>query len=392
MKKFFSVLLTLSLLLSVCGAFAEDTVQIGIIVPYTGNIALYGENMYKGATLAAEEINANGGILGGKMIEIVKFDDQNDQNQTVEGFNQLVRQGIEVIIGPLSSGNTAAITSKANDEEIVLVTCTATGDALDTEDNFVFRCCYLDSYQGAIGAAFCYLNNYKKVGAIYCASDTYSKGLFDSFATACDKYGVEIVATESTPSFDYTEYTNQFKKMIDAGAELVYTPYYYDVIGPYLVNQARSAGFTGVILGADGFDGTDGYVVPGSNMDDFNNVYWNNHFFAGASEEKVSSFVTRYGTAYNNETPNALSALPYDAVYMIADAMNRAGATDAESVREALSDSSVVYDLVTGSFTLDESGAPMKSATMLEFYHDPESDTVQTRMLSVIDELPAVSE
>ena len=385
MKK--TVAAVLAVLMLLTAAAAAETIQIGIILPYTGNLALYGESMYEGATLAAKEINEKGGVLGCE-LEIVKYDDMNDPNESLNGFNSLYMDGVELMIGPLSSTCTAQIVDAANNEGVVLLTATATNDALDTEDNYVFRSCYLDSFQGAIGAAFAYQQGYKKVGVVYCASDTYSKGLGDSFIAACEKYGVEIVAVESTATLDYTEYTNQFLAMVNAGAELVYCPYYYDVIGPYVVNQARAAGFNGIILGADGFDGVPDYVVPGSNLDDFNNVYWNNHFDPTAESEMVQNFVANFKAAYNDKTPNALCVLPYDGVYILASAIERAGAADAESVREALADTSAVYECVTGTFNLDETGAAAKGAAFFSFYHEPGSDVVTTIPIGAINELP----
>lgn len=387
MKKTVVILVALMMAVSLCcSAVAEDSIRIGILVPYTGGLALYGESMYEGASMAAEEITASG-VLG-KALEIVKYDDQNDPNESLNGFYNLISQGIDLIIGPLSSTCTGAIIDAANDEEVVLLTGTATNDALDTEDNYVFRACYLDSFQGAISAAYAYQLGLKKVGVIYCASDTYSKGLYDSFREACDKYGIEIVAAESTPSLDYTEYTNQFQSMIDKGAELVFTPYYYDVIGPYVVNQGRAAGYMGIIMGTDGFDGTTDYIVPGSNLDDFNNVYWNNHFDPDSESENVQIFVGNYREKYNGKTPNALSALSYDVVLMYADAIKRAGSADADSVRDALADPDAVYECITGTFSLDASGAAVKGATILSFYHDAETDTVKSKPIDFITELP----
>ncbi len=387
MKKLFSVVLALALLLSAASALGE-TIKIGIILPFTGGLSLYGESMWEGATLAAKEINEKGGLLGGAQLEIVKYDDQNDPNESLNGFYNLYSQGIDIIVGPLSSTCTGAIVDAANSEEVILMTCTATNDALDTEDNYIFRSCYLDSFQGAIGAAFAKQQGYKKVGVVYCASDTYSKGLFDSFNAACTEYGIEVAAVESTPSLDYTEYTNQFLAMVNANVEMVYTPFYYDVIGPYLVNQARAAGYTGVILGADGFDGVPGYIVAGSNLDDFNNVYWDNHFDSASDDPTVQSFVTAFSAAYNGKIPNALNVLPYDGVYMLANAIERAGSADVDAVREALSDTSAVYECVTGTFSLDETGAPKKGAAILSFYHEAGSDEVTTIPIGVITELP----
>ena len=343
--------------------------------------------MFEGAKLAADNVNNNGGLLG-KKIELVRYDDQNDPNESQKGLYNLISEGVELVIGPLSSTCTGALVDIANDEEIVMITGTATNDALDTEDNYVFRTCYKDSFQGAIGAAYAYQLGIRKAGIIYCASDTYSKGLADSFEAACARYGVEIAAKESTPSLTYTEYTNQFQAMINSGAELVYTPYYYDVIGPYVINQGRAAGFEGIIMGADGYDGTLDYIVKGSNLADFNGVYWNNHFDPASDNETVQQFVSVYQETYNGKTPNALSALSYDSMLVFAKAIETAGAEDAESVRDVLADTSVVYEGVTGTFSLDETGAAAKGATILEFYYDEAEDAVKVKPIDVITELP----
>ena len=84
---------------------------------------------------------------------------------------------------------------------------------------------------------------------VYCAADTYSKGLYDSFAAAAETYGLTVKAVESTASLDVQDYTNQFAAMASSGVQFVYAPYYYDVIGPYIVTQARAAGYTGIIMG-----------------------------------------------------------------------------------------------------------------------------------------------
>ena len=383
MKKLVSVLLALILTAGCCAAFAE-TIRIGIIVPYTGSTSLYGESMYEGATMAAKEINEAGGVLGCD-LEIVKYNDQGEPSLSKEGFDTLYSEGIEIIIGPLSSPCTKAVVDKANEEEVVLMTCTATNDAIDTEDNYVFRSCYQDSFQGAIGAAFCAQEGYTKVGVVYCASDTYSKGLGDSFIRHCEEKGIEIVEIQSTASFDYTEYTNQFIAMVNAGAEVVYCPYYYDVIGPYLVNQARAAGYTGIILGADGFDGTTDLIVRGSNLDDFNGVYFNNHFDPTSELPIVKTFVEAYEAEYNGKVPNALSVLPYDAVKILAKAIENAGSADAQSVRDALADTSVVYECVTGTFSLDETGAAKKGSTIFALQHEEGADSVSVVPLTVIE-------
>ena len=400
-KRLLSILLALCLTFSLtaCGGSAsssapaaggdaaessDEPILIGPISPNTGNLAAYGTAVTTGVALAVEEINEAGGLLG-RQVEVINADDQYDPTECLNAFNSLVSQGVGLIVGSVTSGCTSAITGAANEEEVCLITPTSTADSITTEDDFVFRSCYADSFQGAIAAAYAKQAGYDKVGMVYCAADTYSKGLYDSFSAACEKYGVEVAAVESTASMDVQDYTNQFASMVNAGVDLVYAPYYYDVIGPYLVTQARAAGYTGIIMGADGYDGAPSYVVEGADLTAFNDVYWTNHYDPADESELVQDFVKAFQDKYG-ETPMAMSALAYDCVYMYKTAIEAAGSADAAAVRDAMADTSLTYECVTGTFTLDESGTPVKGATIVSFAS--EGSEVTTTLVDVVKELP----
>lgn len=342
-----------------------DSIVIGTISPNTGTLAAYGTGIITGVELAAEEINAAGGILG-RQVKIINTDDQGDPTECLNSFNSLVSQGVGIIIGSATSGCTSAITDAANEEEICLLAPTATADSVTTEDDYIFRACYADSFQGAIAAAYAKKGGYTKVGIVYCAADVYSKGLYDSFSAACGEYGVEVVETQSTASLDVQDYTNQFAAMAKAGVELVYAPFYYDVVGPYVIPQARAAGYTGIIMGADGYDTTPDYVVEGADLTAFNNVYWTNHYYPGDTAEIVQSFVKAYQEKFGS-IPSAFGATGYDCMYMYKAAIEAAGTTDPAAVRDALADPSAVYECVTGTFSLDESGTPVKGSPIISF-------------------------
>ena len=361
-----------------------EPILLGTISPNTGNLAAYGTAIVNGVNLAVEEINAAGGVLGSQ-IQVVNADDQGDPTECMNAFNSLVSQGVGLIVGSCTSSCTSAITDSANEEEVCLTSPSSTADSITTEDDYVFRACYADSFQGAIAAAYAKQAGYSKVGVVYCAADTYSKGLYDSFSAACEKYGVEVAAVESTASMDVQDYTNQFASMVNAGVDLVYAPYYYDVIGPYLVTQARAAGYTGIIMGADGYDGAPSYVVEGADLTAFNDVYWTNHYDPADESELVQDFVKAFQDKYG-ETPMAMSALAYDCVYMYKTAIEAAGSADAAAVRDAMADTSLTYECVTGTFTLDESGTPVKGATIVSFAS--EGSEVTTTLVDVVKELP----
>lgn len=399
-RRFLSILLAgcLAASLTACGGTKEESaapaesgdsasggpILLGTISPNTGNLAAYGTAIMNGVNLAVEEINAAGGVLGSQ-IQVINADDQGDPTECMNAFNSLVSQGVGLIIGSVTSSCTSAITDSANEEEVVLTSPSSTADSITTEDDYVFRACYADSFQGAIAAAYAKQVGYAKVGVVYCAADTYSKGLYDSFSAACEKYGVEVAAVESTASMDVQDYTNQFASLVNAGVELVYAPYYYDIIGPYLVTQARAAGYTGIIMGADGYDGAPSYVVEGADLTAFNGVYWTNHYDPADESAMVQNFVKAFQDKYG-EIPMAMSALAYDCVYMYKTAMEAAGSADPAAVRDAMADNSLTYECVTGTFTLDESGTPVKGATIVSFAS--EGSEVTTTLVDVVKELP----
>ena len=399
-RRFLSILLAgcLAASLTACGGTKEESaapaesgdsasggpILLGTISPNTGNLAAYGTAIMNGVNLAVEEINAAGGVLGSQ-IQVINADDQGDPTECMNAFNSLVSQGVGLIIGSVTSSCTSAITDSANEEEVVLTSPSSTADSITTEDDYVFRACYADSFQGAIAAAYAKQAGYAKVGVVYCAADTYSKGLYDSFSAACEKYGVEVAAVESTASMDVQDYTNQFASLVNAGVELVYAPYYYDIIGPYLVTQARAAGYTGIIMGADGYDGAPSYVVEGADLTAFKGVSWTNHYDPADESAMVQNFVKAFQGKYG-EIPMAMSALAYDCVYMYKTAMEAAGSADPAAVRDAMADTSLTYECVTGTFTLDESGTPVKGATIVSFAS--EGSEVTTTLVDVVKELP----
>ena len=382
-KKLLALLLALCMVfaLAACGSGGGDdaaddtggdssggTITIGMIAPMTGTNAAYGNSMLEGVQMTIDEINEAGGILG-MQVELDYRDDQGDATQAQNAFNALIAEGVTLIIGSATSGATSALTSLANEEGVVLITPSATADDITTEDDYVFRACFKDTLQGGIAAAYVDQQGITRVGTIACSADTYSQGLVDAFALACEGRGIEVVEQQSTATMNAQDFTNQFTAMVNADVELVYAVYYYDAVGPFLVTQARSAGYDGIIMGADGYDGALDYVSEGVDYSAFNNVVYTNHYDATDSSEVVQNYVTSYEELYGT-TPLCFAALASDCMMMLQTAMETAGTAEASAVRDALADTSVTYEGVTGTFTLDETGTPVKGAAVISFVYD----------------------
>lgn len=397
MKKFLAILLASLMVVTMFASCAGEKtndgekeagdIVIGAIAPLTGSVSVYGTSVQKGFEIAIEEINAGGGILGGRKLVLNSKDDQGTATETVNAFNTLLSEGVTLIGGAVTSGCTSSITNMANEEGVVLISPSATADTVTTEDDFVFRSCYSDSNQGAMAAKFAKDQGYDEVGVLYCSADTYSKGMYDAFKVACEEYDVEIVIEESSAAVDVTEYTNQLSAIAESGVEFLFAPYYYDVVAPNIVPQAREAGYNGVIMGADGYDGCIGLISEGSDLSAWENVLFTNHYDPASENESVKKFVAAFEAKYG-ETPTSFAALAYDAMYMLAAAIETAGtADDAQAVRDALA-ATEGFAGVTGTFSLDESGTPIKGAAIISYTvddmgtEDASDDAVVTKFVT----------
>ena len=338
-----------------------DSITIGTVTTNSGTAAAYGEAEVKGFELAVSEINAKGGI-NGKKVKLESMDDKGDATEASNAYNKLAGDNnVLAVAGPTISATTAAVAPLADQSKLVTIAPAATSDSIET-GNYLFRTCFKDSYQGEVAARFAAENlKVKKVAVLYGTGDPYSSGVGEAFAKAAEKLGLEVVDKESSSSADDTEYSAQLQKIQASGAELLYAPYYYSVAGPYIIPQARSVGFEGYVMGPDGYDG----LKLTGDKSQYNKTYYTTHYSADDNtNSKVQDFIKSYKSK-NNAEPNTFAALGYDTIYMIKQAIEKAGKNATrEDVRNAVA--GMTFDGVTGKFTMDKSGSPTKSVTVLE--------------------------
>ena len=356
------MIFTVSFFSSSVALGTEEKIAIGSIAPTTGSVAVYGQSVVNGIRLAVDEINANGGVLGGKELEVTYFDDKGDPTEGINAYNRLVGNNVKAIIGPVTSGVVTGVSERAKSDNMLIITPTGTADSLTVGKPSVFRTCYTDSYQGKIAVKFAASElNIKKVAIIYCGADEYSLGLYEAFKEGCEENNIEIVAVETSASMDDVDFSAQLSNIALSDAEGLFAPYYYGTVS-LLVPQARYSGFEGAIIGTDGWDGIGENL--GDDIEVFNKCYYTNHYSAEDPSERVQNFVKYYSERYNDGTLNAFSALGYDATYMLAQAINEANTDDTDKIIEAMS--KLKFSGVTGSFTLDENGDPLKGAPIIE--------------------------
>lgn len=390
LKKFGSLLVASSLLAGVlagCGAGSDDdtgsnssssdsgstssdgdTIKIGANLELSGNVASYGSSIGLGADLAVQEINDAGGI-DGKKIELIKADNKSENAEATAAALKLVTQDkVVAMMSPATSGNTIATVEIANQNKIPLIGAAATAPGVTVKEDgslneYAFRTCFIDPFQGIVAANFATNELEAKNVAIFAdnASD-YAKGLAKSFKETIAKNGGKVVKEEAYVAKD-ADFRTQLTSIKATNPDFIFIPGYYEEVG-LIVKQARELGITAPLMGADGWDSPT--LVELAGADALNNTFITNHYSAEDPDQKIQDFVKAFKAANNDKAPDAFNALGYDTVYYIVDAIKRAGSTDGEAIKNALAETENL-SLVTGTFTVDENHNPIKTATVLEF-------------------------
>ena len=341
----------------------SSTIKVGSIGPLSGNYAVYGGDCKNGVELAITEINAAGGI-NGQLLELIAEDDEGQPEKSVSAYKKLVtKDNVKFIIGSLTSGCAIAITPLAQAQKIVQIAPAATAPAVTDAGNFIFRACYDDPFQGTVGGKFAAETLGSKNAAIlYDIGNDYSVGLSENFTASFVANGGTIVAIESYSTGD-KDFNAQLTKIKNANPDVIYLPDYYGTVA-LIAKQLRAQGITTPIVGADGWDG-----LTENAGDEVLNGFYSNHYAADSTEPKVQNFVKNYKEKYTL-TPTSFAALGYDSVYMLRDAIEKAGNVDSEAVRAALEATN--GDYMTGHLTFNEKHNPVKGAVIVELVKNAE--------------------
>lgn len=344
----------------------SSTIKVGANFELTGGIATFGNSALNAAQMAFDEVNAAGGI-NGKQIEVVKADNKSEAAESTNSITKLITQDkVVAVIGPISSSNALAAAPVSMAKSIPMITPTATNPKVTVGDDgkvkdFIFRTCFIDPFQGKVGAEFASKSLKAKAAAIYIdSSSDYSKGLSDVFKKTFTEAGGKIVSEEAFLAKD-TDFKATLTKIKSKNPDVIYVPGYYEEVGK-IIRQARELGMNQPIVGGDGFDSPKLAEIAGKTA--LNNAYFTNHYTPKDSSPVVQDFVKAYKAKFNTE-PDALAALGYDAAKMLIDALKRAGSSDSAALTKALAETKGL-ELVTGNISLDAQHNPIKSAVIIE--------------------------
>lgn len=367
-RSLFVFLLILAVLVSSVSFVAaqDEPIKIGLGFDLTGNESALDLPASNGALLAIKEINAAGGVLG-RQLEGVSHDTRYDMALTAQIAQQFVEQdGVSAVVGFSDSDSVLASGPIIQEAGIPFITAGATSPLLPEQvGDLFFMACFGDNVQAAAAAEYAYANFGHTA---YLLTDTgveYTTLLAAYFKARFEELGGTIVL-EDEYADDATDFSAQITKL----RALAEQPDFYFVsampynVGP-VVLQMRQAGLEGPIVGGDGYDTPDIISVAGESA---NNVYFTTHALMDSEigTDGIKAFMKAYNDEYGHAPENAFAALGYDAVKLLADAIERAGSTDAEAIKTALAETKD-YPGITGSITFGEGvQIPQKGVTLIE--------------------------
>lgn len=299
---------------------AAGTFKLGVIGPLTGEAAIYGNAVANGAKIAVDEINA----LGGIQFELNAQDDEADGEKSVNAYNNLLDWGMQVLVGPTTTGSAISVSSEVNKDRVFAITPSASSlDVIDGKDN-MFQVCFTDPNQGTASADYISENlANNKIAIIYRNDDAYSQGIRDTFVAEAKAKNIEVVYEGTFTKDTSTDFSVQLTAAQSAGATTVFLPIYYQPAS-VILKQASDMGYKPIFFGVDGMDGI--LTMKGFNTELAEGVMLLTPFVADATDDKTVSFVSKYKEAYG-DTPNQFAADSYDAVYVIYNALTKAGCT-----------------------------------------------------------------
>jgi len=336
-----------------------DTIKIGEFASLTGSEATFGQSSHHGTLLAAEEINATGGVLG-KKIQLLTEDNQSQAGQSATVVRKLISSdGVVAILGEVASSRSLEAAPICQQNKIPMISPSSTNPKVTECGDYIFRVCFIDPFQGTVMANFASQRlQVKKVAILTDVKSDYSVGLTKFFKAGFTAAGGTIVVEQNYSGGD-KDFNAQLTAIKATHPDALFVPGYYTEVG-LIGLQAKQLGLTVPMLGGDGWESASLVAIGGAALE---GDYFSTHF----SPQDTSASVQKFAAAFQNkfhEPSDAMSALGYDSLMILADAMKRAGSTEPAQVRAALAATRNFHG-ATGDITIDAARNASKPAVIL---------------------------
>ena len=359
MQKIKCYFLGLMAMLFFSTAFAEDTIKIAAIYALTGKAATGEANSnstsLQGVRYAVDEVNKQGGILG-KQIKLLVLDNNSTPIGSAIAAESAAKSGVAAIVGATWSSHSIAIARVAQPKGIPMISNFSTNPEVTKIGKYIFRICFTDDFQGKVMARFAHKNLNAGTAVIFTdLTSNFSLMLAAIFRDNFEKSGGKVV-TEVHYKHKQVIFEREILQAQKANADVWFLSGHSE--SGYIVKQAQDAGISLVPLGGDGW--SESFLAKGGS--ELKRGYYCTHWSEFTDSEFSRSFVKKYK---HLKSFGVGTALGYDAVMVLADAIRRAGSTDRGKIRDALANTRS-FKGVTGTITFDAIGNPVKSAVIME--------------------------
>ena len=337
-----------------------STIVVGEFASLTGKEAVFGQSSHKGTLLAIEEINQSGGVLG-KKIELKTEDTQSKQGESATVVKKLItRDQAVAILGEVASGRSMEAAPICQQYKIPMISPSSTNPKVTEGRDYIFRVCFIDPFQGTVMAKFARKTlKASKIAVLTDVAAPYSVGLADYFKQQFIADGGAVLIEQKFSSGD-KDFKAQLTAIKAMKPEAIFAPCYYTEAG-LIVRQARELGITVPLFGGDGWEAPELLTIGGKSME---GCAYSTHYSPDSTNPMVQSFGQKFKSRFGGEVPDAMAALGYDSVYVLADAIKRANGTDGPKLREAIAQTKD-FEGVTGKTTMDANRNATKPAVII---------------------------
>jgi len=334
-------------------------IKVGGVAPATGEAATFGASTKNGMDMALAEWNAKGGVLT-KPVKMSFADDKGDPAEAATVWTKLIEQDkVCAVIGTVMSKCSLAGAPISQNSKIPMIATSSTNPKVTLVGDYIFRVCFIDPFQGTVGAKFAFDElKAKKAACLFDVGNDYTKGLSEFFKAKFTALGGELVGYEGHAT-GTTDFKAQLTKILAGKPDVLYVSDYYNDVA-LIAKQARELGFKGPLVGGDGWDSPKLCEVGGPALE---GCFFTNHYAADDTRPIIQDFVKKYKEKYN-ASPDALACLAYDATYLVLNAVEKAGKADGPAIRDALKATDMA--VVSGQVKFDENRNPVKSAVVIE--------------------------
>ncbi|WP_029199940.1 ABC transporter substrate-binding protein [Oribacterium sp. NK2B42] len=345
-----------------------DVIKIGVFEPTTGENGGGGFQEVLGIRYANETHKTV--KIGDKeyTIELVEVDNKSDKTEAVNAANKLMGEKVSVVLGSYGSGVSIAAGQIFADAKVPAIGCSCTNPQVTQGNEYYFRVCFLDPFQGTVMANYAMQNGYKSAAVLTQLGDDYSSGLGSYFKTAFTELGGTVVDEEQFQT-NQTDFKAVLTNIKAANPDVIFAPSSITT-APLIIKQARELGITALIAAGDTWENST--IIENAGADAEGVVLSTFFDEAEPANAEAESFIKGFKEYLKSNDQSdiipAVSALGYDAYLAAYNAIEKAQSTDGEAIKDALK--TVSFDGVTGAVSFNEEGDANKDMAFIKTIQD----------------------